>query len=248
MSRPAGPLGAVAALASHELGLTARRGENILVTIAIPAGALVFFSTVAKVPGVAGPAVDFMLPGSLALAVIASGLVSLGIVTAFERSYGVLKRLGGAPLPSWGLVTAKVAAVLALEVLQAAILVAVAAALGWRPSAELSLVVLAVALVLGTVAFTGLGLLLAGTLRAEATLAIANGLFLVLIMVGGVILPLDRLPAPIAAVAGVLPASALAELFRAGLAGGSDIAGPVVVLVAWGAGAAGLTVRTFRWE
>jgi ABC-2 type transport system permease protein len=189
-----------------------------------------------------------MLPGSLALAVIASGLVSLGIVTAFERSYGVLKRLGGAPLPGWGLVAAKVAAVLALEVFQVAILVAVAGVLGWRPSAELSVVLVVVALVLGTIAFAGLGLLLAGTLRAEATLAVTNGLFLVLIMVGGVILPLDRLPDPIAAVAGALPASALADLFRAALGTGAEVAGPVIVLVAWGTGAAGLAVRTFRWD
>lgn len=248
MSRPAAPLGAVVALASHELQLTARRGENILATIAIPAGALVFFSTVAKVPGVAGPAVDYMLPGSLALAVIASGLVSLGIVTAFERSYGVLKRLGGAPLPAWGLVAAKLAAVLALEVLQVGILVTVATVLGWRPSAGLSPGLVVVALVLGTITFAGLGMLLAGTLRAEATLAIANGLFLVLIMIGGVILPLDRLPSPIAAVAGVLPASALAELFRAGLAGGADTTGPVIVLAIWGIAAAGVAIRTFRWE
>ena len=248
MSRPAAPLVTVAALAGHELRLTARRGENILVTIAIPAGALIFFSTVASVPGVEGPAVDFMLPGSLALAVIASGLVSLGIVTAFERSYGVLKRLGGAPLPGWGLVAAKVMAVLALEVFQVAILVAVAGVLGWRPSAELSVVLVVVALVLGTIAFAGLGLLLAGTLRAEATLAVTNGLFLVLIMVGGVILPLDRLPDPIAAVAGALPASALADLFRAALGTGAEVAGPVIVLVAWGTGAAGLAVRTFRWD
>jgi ABC-2 type transport system permease protein len=239
----------VAALAAHELRLTARRGENILVTIVIPAGILVFFATVGAVPGIEGRPVDFLVPGTLALAVIASGLVSLGIVTAFERSYGVLKRLGGAPLPGWGLVVAKIAAVLALELLQVAVILLVAASvLDWRPAAATSIPLFGLALAGGTIVFAGLGLLLAGTLRAEATLAIANGLFFASLVVGGIVLPVDRLPAPIEAVARLLPASALSDLFRAALGGPADAVLPIVVLAVWGLGAAGLAARTFRWE
>ncbi|HEX4898253.1 MAG TPA: ABC transporter permease [Candidatus Limnocylindrales bacterium] len=249
MSRPASSLGAVGALARHELGLTARRGENVLVTLVIPASVLVFFGTVGVVPGIDGRAVDFLLPGSLALAIIASGLVSLGIVTAFERSYGVLKRLGGAPLPGWGLVASKLAAVLVLEVLQVAVLIAVAATvLDWRPGPGTSIPLFAAAVVLGSVAFVGLGLLLAGSLRAEAMLAVANLLFLACFVVGGIVLPVDHSPAPFDALVRALPASALADLFRAALGTGAEVAGPVIVLVAWGAGAAGLAVRTFRWD
>lgn len=249
MSRPAPALRAVAALAGYELRLTARRGENILVTIVIPAGVLLFFGTIGVVPGIEGRPVDFLLPGTLALAVIASGLASLGIVTAYERVYGVLKRLGGAPLPPWGLVAAKLAAVLALELVQVAVLIAVGAgALGWRPSPAASLPLLALALALGTVAFAGLGLLLAGSLRAEATLAIANGLFLACLVLGGIVLPLDQLPAPLEAVARLLPAGALADLFRAALSGAPDPALPVVVLAAWAVAVAALAIRTFRWD
>jgi len=249
VSRPASPLRAVIALAGHELRLTARRGENVLVTVVIPAGVLVFFGTVGVVPGITGPVVDFLLPGSLALGVIASGLVSLGIITAFERSYGVLKRLGGAPLPRWGLVAAKLVAVLALELVQVVVLVAVAwAVLGWRPSADLSIPLFALALVLGSVPFVGLGLLMAGTLRAEATLALANALFLACLVVGDIVVPVDQLPGPIAALAHALPASALADLFRAALGSATEVVRPILVLAAWGIGAAGLTIRTFRWE
>ncbi|HEX5589639.1 MAG TPA: ABC transporter permease [Candidatus Limnocylindrales bacterium] len=249
MSRPAPALRAVGALAGYELRLTARRGENLLVTIVIPAGVLLFFGTIGVVPGIDGRPVDFLLPGTLALAVIASGLASLGIVTAYERVYGVLKRLGGAPLPAWGLVAAKLAAVLALELVQVAVLVAVGAgALGWRPSPAASLPLLVIALVLGTAAFAGLGLLLAGTLRAEATLAIANGLFLACLVLGGIVLPLDQLPAPLEAVARLLPAGALADLFRAALTGAPNPVGPAVALAAWAVGAAALAVRTFRWD
>lgn len=249
MSRPASPFRSVGALARHELKLTARRGENVLVTIVIPASVLLFFGTIGAVPGIEGRAVDFLLPGSLALAIIASGLVSLGIITAFERSYGVLKRLGGAPLPAWGLVAAKLAAVVALELLQVAVLIGVAGAiLGWRPGPGTSIPLFAAAIVLGSVVFVGLGLLLAGTLRAEATLAIANLLFLACLVVGGIVLPVDQIPAPFDALVRALPASALADLFRTALGTGTEVVGPVIVLAAWGAGAAGLAIRTFRWE
>jgi ABC-2 type transport system permease protein len=249
MSRPASPLRAAVALAAQELRLTARRGENVLVTIVIPAAVLLFFATVGIVPGIAGRPVDFLLPGSLALAVIASGLVNLGIATAYERSYGVLKRLGGSPLPRWGLVAAKLAAILVLELLQVALLVGVAiVVLDWRAPAGLSLAVGVAALLLGTLAFAGLGLLLAGTLRAEATLALANGLFLGFLMIGGIVLPVDHLPAPLHAIAAVLPAAALADAFRAALGSGADPTGSLALLGAWGIAAAGLAIRTFHWE
>ncbi len=249
MSRPASPIRAAGALATQELRLTARRGENVLVTMVIPAAVLLFFATAGIVPGIAGRPVDFLLPGTLALAVIASGLVNLGIATAYERSYGVLKRLGGSPLPRWGLVAAKLAAILALEVLQVALLLAVAMlVLGWEVPAGSSVLLFAAALLLGTLTFASLGLLLAGTLRAEATLALANGLFLGFLMVGGIVLPVDHLPGPLAAVAALLPASALADAFRVALGSGNDPIGPLVLLGAWGIAAAGLAIRTFRWE
>lgn len=251
MSRPAPAVRAVSALAAMELRLTARRGENILVTLVIPVAVLLFFAGTPIVPGLAGRPVDFLLPGSIALAIIASGLVNLGIATAYERSYGVLKRLGGAPLPRWGLVTAKVVAILVLEVVQVAVLVAVATVgLDWQPGAGWSPILLVVALVLGTLAFAGLGLLLAGTLRAEATLALANGLFLAFLMLGGIVLPVDHLPAFLQPVAAVLPATALADLLRIALGSAAtfDPTRSVVILAAWAVLATGLAARTFRWD
>src|SRR5439155_24841779 len=114
MSAPASPLRATAAMTSMELRLTARRGENLLVTIIIPAVVLLFFASVSVLPTPGRP-VDFLLPGALALAVIASSLVNLGIATGYDRHYGVLKRLGGSPLTRGQLLTAKIAAVVAVE-------------------------------------------------------------------------------------------------------------------------------------
>ncbi len=238
------------AQAAMELRLTARRGENLLVTLVIPVVLLVFFSSTSVVStGTARP-VDFLLPGILALAVISTSLVNLGIATGFERAYGVLKRLGGSPLPRSGLIGGKLLAVLVVEALQAVLLVGIAVVLfGWSPGAGASAPVAVVAYLLGTLAFAGLGLLMAGTLRAEATLAAANGLFLVFLLVGGVIVPIDQLPAALALIARLLPAAALSDAMRIGLGAASgDPTGPLLVLAGWGLVTAGLAARLFRWE
>ncbi|MGZ8515126.1 MAG: ABC transporter permease [Candidatus Limnocylindrales bacterium] len=249
MSRPASPIAATLAQTTTELRLTARRGENVLVTIIIPAVVLLFFASAGVLPTGAGRPVDFLLPGALALAVIATSLVNLGIATAYERHYGVLKRLGGSPLTRAGLLTAKMLAVLAVEIAQVVLLMAIAVlALGWTLPSGAAPALLVIALLLGTVAFAGLGLLMAGALRAEATLALANGLFLVALMLGGIVLPLDHLADPLAAIASVLPAAALADTFRIALGSGGDATAPLVILVVWGVVAVALTVRTFRWE
>jgi len=231
-----------------ELRLTPRRGENVLVTIVIPATVLLFFASVGILPAVAGRPVDFLLPGSLALAIIATSLVNLGIVTAYDRHYGVLKRLGGSPLPRAGLLAAKMLAVLVVELVQVALLVGIATLLlGWQPSANASILAAAASLVLGTLVFAGLGLLMAGRLRAEGTLAGANGLFLVFLLLGGIVVPIDHLPAPLAAIAAVLPANTLSAAFRAAL-GSGDTLGPLAALAAWAVVTVGLSAATFRWE
>ncbi|HYL39783.1 MAG TPA: ABC transporter permease [Candidatus Binatus sp.] len=255
MIRPAPLRRSVAALASMELRLALRRGENLLVMLVIPIAVLAFFANLGIGPLGTGPsAVAALLPGTLAIAVIATSLVNLGIATAYERAYGVLKRLGGAPISRPGVVAAKVAAVLGIEVVQVALLLIVAAAvLGWQPSLDsigLRVALLIVAAGLGTAAFAGLGLLMAGTLRTEATLALANGLFLAFLMLGGTILPLDHLPEPLASIGLALPSSALTDLLHAalGATAGGDVARPLAVLAAWAAGACALAARLFRWE
>jgi ABC-2 type transport system permease protein len=243
----------IAALTALELKLTARRGENILATIIIPVAVLLFFAGTSVIPLATRP-VDFLLPGSIALGLIAAGLVNLGIATGYDRSYGVLKRLGGSPLPRWGLIVAKLLAVGALEIVQVVVLIAVAMlVLGWTPGPAWSPLLFVVAIVLGTAAFAGLGLLLAGTLRAEATLALANALFLALLMLGGIILSVDHLPGFLQPIATILPASALSVLLRAALDSGgvgaaASIVEPLAILAAWAVAAIALAARRFRWD
>ena len=253
MSRPASPVSAVAALTAMELRLVLRRGENLFATIVIPTLVLVLFSSISILPTGSERSVDFLLPGAIALGIVATSLVSLGITTAYDRSYGVLKRLGGSPLSRAELVVARLLTVLVVEIVQIALLVGTASvALGWTggSSGAGSPLLFAVAVLLGTIAFAGLGLFLAGTLRAETVLALANILFLGFLVVGGIIVPIDRLPGPLEAIAAALPAAPLAELLRdaLGSAAGADVASPLALLAGWAIAAVGLAAATFRWE
>jgi ABC-2 type transport system permease protein len=237
---------AVLAQARIELVLTVRRGESLLVTLAIPLGILIFFSKVDAVTDLARP-VDFLVPGILALAVMSTAMVSLGIATGYERRYGVLKRLGSTPLSRSGLLTAKTANVLIIELVQATVIVVVGLALGWSTTARIIPAV--VLLLVGTVAFAGIGLLMAGTLRAETNLALSNALFLGLLFVGGMAYPLDRLPDALRTVAEALPAAALAEAVRDVLTPGHPFPfGHVLVLLAWAIAAPLAAARFFTWE
>lgn len=248
MNRPASPIAATLAQTAIELRFSLRRGENMLVTILIPAAVLVFFASVDVLPSGSGRPVDFLLPGSIALAVIATGLVSLGIATAYERQYGVLKRLGGSPLTRSNLIVAKIGGVLTVEAFQVALLVAIGLGLGWSPGPGTSVALLVLILVLGTAVFAGLGLLLAGALRAEVTMALANGLFLGSMLLGGIIVPLDRLPDAVAGVASWFPGAALADGLRIAFGAAGDPLPPLAILSVWSVAAVALAARTFRWE
>jgi ABC-2 type transport system permease protein len=228
-----------------EIALTLRRGESLLATVGIPAGILVFFSTVDVLPHGEGSAVDFLAPGVLALAVVSTAMVSLGIATGFERQAGVLRRLGVTPLGRGGLLLAKTMAILLVELLQVIVLTATAAALGWRPGACFYALPL---ILLGTAAFAGIGLTLAGTLRAEANLAAANGLFIAFMLMGGIVVPVSRLPSPLQAASRVLPAEPLATALRQALTQGTVSTRPLVTLAAWAVGSLLLAAATFRWD
>lgn len=236
----------MAAQVQVETLLTLRRGESLIVTLGIPVGILVFFGTVDLVDTGYKEPLDFLVPGVLALAVMSTAMVSLGIATGFERRYGVLKRLGTTPLGRSGLLTGKTLTVVAVEAIQALVLVAAGMALGWSPDGGIVPAVLV--MLLGTVAFAGLGLLMAGSLRAEATLAVANGAYLTLLLLGGMAFPLDRLPLALEDLARVLPAAALAECLRGALTGSGIPGARFAILAGWAVLAPLLAARRFTWE
>ena len=244
----AAPLGRmIATQAVLETKMLLRNGEQLLLTVVIPTLVLVLFSSIDVIDTGEGKAVDFLAPGVLALAVMSTAFTGQAIATGFERRYGVLKRLASSPLPRWGLMTAKTASVLVTEILQVILLTVIAFALGWSPHGNPFAVLLL--LILGTAAFSGLGLLMAGTLKAEATLAAANLVFLLLLVSGGVIVPLDQFSQSTQDVLSLLPITALSDGLRDVLQHGAGMPwGDLGILAVWAVAGLALAGRFFRWE
>lgn len=240
----------VAAQSMMEIRLLLRNGEQLLLAIVIPVLALV--------GGVLGlqrldlsltySPINELAPGVLALAVMSTSFTSLAISTGFERRYNVLKRLGASPLPRHGLLLGKVGGLLVVLAIQAVVIAALAQVLGWDPVVSLRSLAGALAMaVTGTAAFGALGLLIAGALRAEATLALANLVYILLAAGGGVILPLstygawgDLLP--------FLPSGALGSGMRESFLLGTFPLDQALVLFVWTLLGTVATARTFKWE
>ena len=240
----------VAAQARMETRLLLRNGEQLLLAVVVPlivlAGGLLASRRFDL--GIEGRPIDLLVPGVLALAVMSTSFTSLAIATGFERRYGVLKRLGSSPLPRSGLLLGKVGALLVVELLQLVVLGGAGLLLGWRPDlTPAGLVGAVLVALLGTAAFASLGLLLAGTLRAEATLAAANLVYLLLLAGGAVVLPASAY-GDVGDALTWLPSGALGEGLRTALVDGALPARDLLVLAAWAAVGTALTARTFRWE
>ena len=240
----------LAAQTRAELVLLLRNGEQVLLNLVIPLGLLVLLVAVPFVAvdgaGSGAERADFFVPGIMALAVVSAAFTGQAIAVGFERQYGVLKRLGATALPRSVLLQAKTLAVLAVELLQIGLIAAVGLALGWSPRG--SVVAALVLVVLGTAAFSGLGLLLGGTLRGLTSLAVANLLWLVMLVLSGIVFPLSALGGA-EGLLELLPAAALATGLREVLQDGAALPlGAAGVLAAWAVGGLALAARLFRWE
>jgi ABC-2 type transport system permease protein len=239
----------IASQARMEIRLLLRNGEQVVLSVVIPLLALVGGAVAADRLDIGGARpIDVLAPGVLALAVLSTSFTSLAIGTGFERRYGVLKQLGVTPLPRAGLLAGKVLSLLAVQLGQLALICVVAAALGWRPVLTPATVVAAVALWWsGAAAFAAWALLIAGTLRAEATLALSNLVFVLLLAGGAVLVPATTYGAA-AGFVRLLPSGALAGGLRDALGHGHVDGFAIVVLLVWAAVGSIATSRTFRWE
>ena len=255
--RPTGPMAQapssapfahrVLAQAAFELRTTLRNGEQVLLTLILPILILVGLTRSDLVDVGTDDRIAVVAPGVLALAVMSTAFTSQAITTAFDRRAGVLRLLATTPLGRSGLVAGKAMGVLALELLQVVVLAVVAMLLGWHPAAA-GVPAATLALLLGTVAFSGFALLLAGLLRAEAVLAVANLLWVLLLVGGAVILPADVLPGAVAVLAPWLPSGALGDALRAALTDGTSVAAPLAVLASWSAVLGTAAARFTRWS
>ena len=230
-----------------EFRLLLRNGEQVGLTVIIPLLLLVFFNLPLLYSVPAPRRIDFVVPSIMALAVMSASFTGLAIGTGFERKYAVLKRLGATALPRSVLIGGKTLSVLLLELVQLVVIGLAGLALGWHPhGSPLPVLVL---IVLGTAAFGGLGLLVAGTLRAEVTLAAANLIWLILLFAGGIAIPLTKYPPAVRDVLQYLPSAALSSGLHKVLQFGAGL--PVhesVTLLVWAAVALPAAARWFRWE
>lgn len=230
-----------------EARMILRNGEQLLITLVLPVVLLVVLTRteVVELPG--DNRIDVVAPGILALAVMSTAFTSQAIATGFDRRNGVLRLLATTPLGRAGLLAGKVLGVLAVELVQLVVLCAVAAVLGWRPGLG-GVPAAAAALVLGTAAFTAMALLLAGVLRAEAVLGVANLLWVLLLVGGGVVIPADQMPQALTHVALLLPSGALGEAMRSAFIDGVLPPWSVVVLACWATAFGWAASRLFRWH
>ncbi len=226
--------------ARFDAGNVLRNGENLLLTLVIPIGVLVL---VLKTPMGAGRSAPEALVSAAALAVLATAFTSQAIGTGFDRRYGVLRMLGLSPLGARGLLIARTLVSLMIIAGQVVLLTLLTRLLsGWFPTDGAQIAQALVAILLAVWGFTAWALLIAGALRAEATLAVANAVFLLLMFGGGLAIPADSLPW--AGLAGWLPTGALVDAMSDPV----PATLPLAILVAWGAVGSALAVRFFRWE
>lgn len=234
--------------AAFETRTLLSNGEQLLVSLIIPAMVLIGLAAT-KTPNLGhGRRIDLVVPGVLALAIVSTAFTGQAIATGFDRRYGVLRLFGVTPLGRTGLLAGKAIAVLVVVLLQTVLLSVLGAFLGWHPHLG-GVVVAAILMVVGTWTWVSIALLLAGVLRAEAVLAVANLIWILLAAGGGLIYPTDRMPAALGSVIRLLPSGALGNGLRDALNGHEvRLVVPLLVLVVWGVLATALTARFFKWS
>jgi ABC-2 type transport system permease protein len=246
-SAPAPLLRRILLQGKYEALTMLRNGEQLILAIVLPLMALVGLTVTPLLDGLGGSRVDVAVPGILALCAMSTAFTGQGISTGFDRRYGVLRFLSTTPLGRAGLIAGKILAVLAVLLLQVLVVGAVAFVLGWQPTTAGWVPALGL-LVLGAAAFTALGLLVAGTVRPEATLAITNLLWILFGALGGIVIPAERLPGPAQGLVHFLPSGALGEALRDAFLAGTLNGGAALILLLWTAFAGAAAIRWFKWN
>ncbi|MGL4173342.1 MAG: ABC transporter permease [Actinomycetota bacterium] len=247
MTNPATPLRRMLTHAGFEAQVVLRHGEQLIVAVLLPLLSLVILTRL-SIPDLGSVRrIDVIAPGVLALAVVSISFTGQAIQTGFDRRYGALRLWGTTPLGKSGLIAGKGLAVIGVSAVHLTVISVVALFLDWRPLGR-GIVVAIPVVILGVVAFVALGLFLAGTLRAEAVLAIANVIWVFLVAGGGLVLPLEQLPAGFDDFLPWLPSAAFGDAMRAALQEARWDVPAIAILGGWAAGGGALVARTFRWQ
>lgn len=245
------PLVRVIEQGRYETMAMLRNGEQLMLNIIFPVMALIalrFTGLIDEYANSVGVSrMDAAVPGVLALCVISTALSGQGIATGFDRRYGVLRFLATTPLGRNGLIMGKCIAVLVVVAIQFTLVAALGYGLGWRPDA-IAVSRSIITMLMGAGAFTALGLLIAGTVRAEATLAIVNIAWVILAGAGGVVFPLKSFPDWYAGIVAWSPSAALGDALRGNFIQHQWLADPHWVLIVWTVVIGFIASRKFKWS
>ena len=245
------PLVRVIEQGRYETMAMLRNGEQLMLNIIFPVMALIalrFTGLIDEYANSVGVSrMDAAVPGVLALCVISTALSGQGIATGFDRRYGVLRFLATTPLGRNGLIMGKCIAVLVVVAIQFTLVAVLGYGLGWRPDA-IAVSRSIITMLMGAGAFTALGLLIAGTVRAEATLAIVNIAWVILAGAGGVVFPLKSFPDWYAGIVAWSPSAALGDALRGNFIQHQWLADPHWVLIVWTGVIGFVASRKFKWS
>ena len=245
------PLVRVIEQGRYETMAMLRNGEQLMLNIIFPVMALFalrFTGLIDEYANSVGVSrMDAAVPGVLALCVISTALSGQGIATGFDRRYGVLRFLATTPLGRNGLIMGKCIAVLVVVAIQFTLVAALGYGLGWRPDA-IAVSRSIITMLMGAGAFTALGLLIAGTVRAEATLAIVNIAWVILAGAGGVVFPLKSFPDWYAGIVAWSPSAALGDALRGNFIQHQWLADPHWVIIVWTVVIGFIASRKFKWS
>ena len=245
------PLVRVIEQGRYETVAMLRNGEQLMLNIIFPVMALIalrFTGLIDEYANSVGVSrMDAAVPGVLALCVISTALSGQGIATGFDRRYGVLRFLATTPLGRNGLIMGKCIAVLVVVAIQFTLVAVLGYGLGWRPDA-IAVSRSIITMIMGAGAFTALGLLIAGTVRAEATLAIVNIAWVILAGAGGVVFPLKSFPDWYAGIVAWSPSAALGDALRGNFIQHQWLAEPHWVIIVWTVVIGFIASRKFKWS
>lgn len=247
VGRPASLTRRIISQGRYEAATMLRNGEQLVLMVVMPLLGLLALVATPLLDGMGHSRVALATPGILALCALSTAFTGQGIATGFDRRYGVLRFLSTTPLGKGGLIAGKVIAVLVVLGLQVVLISTVAAFMGWRPPFTGILLGIPL-LVLGAAAFTALGLLIAGTVRPEATLAITNLGWILLASVGGIVLPAGKFSSSLEGLVQWLPSGALGNLMRAALIESRLDMWGLIILLAWAVVAAIAALKWFKWN
>jgi ABC-2 type transport system permease protein len=168
-----------------------------------------------------------------------------------ERSAGIYKRLGGAPLRAWVLLAAKALSASFIVLVEVVLILAVGLI-----STDITVVgswwLLGIILLLGSLTTAALGFALSSvTVSADGAVVAVHAIYIPMLFLCGAFIPIEAMPRPLQAAAHAIPLTYFAGPFRSVMVDGASwksVTGDLLILLAWLVGGWIVAVRTFRWE